>query len=167
MSCAPSPAGLPLPLLGDVLDDDEGLALCVGDALADVDAVGLLAGDAVVLAPQLVSGVALFFFCLPDVLALAPELELEAAGAGLLALTVVPGLTPVLVLVLTSGLVLLEVGGLAVLDDGVTVGLAGGDVLGLVDLVDLAEGAEDGEHDAVASGPTCPEDPTPSAAPPP
>jgi hypothetical protein len=165
MSCAPSLAGLSLPLLGDVLDDDEGLALCVADALADGDAVWLLVGDAVVLAPQLVSGVA--FFCLPDVLALAPGLELEVAVAVLLALTVVPGLTLVLVLVLTSGLVLLEVGGLAVLDDGVTVGLAGGDVLGLVDLVDLAGGAEDGEHDAVATGLTCPVDATPSAAPPP
>jgi hypothetical protein len=165
-SGTPSPAGLTPPLLSDVLGDDDGLVLCVADALADEDAVWLLVGDAAVSAPQLVSGVALFFFfCVADALALVPVLGLTLG----LALVLVLGLTLVLalVLVLTSGLALVEAGGLVVLDVGVTVGLVDGDVLGLAVLVDLAEDDGEGEHDAVAATLACPREAAPSAVPPP
>jgi hypothetical protein len=162
-SGTPSPAGLTPPLLSDVLGDDDGLVLCVADALADEDAVWLLVGDAAVLAPQLVSGVALCFFCVADALALVPVLGLTLG----LALVLVLGLTLGLALVLTSGLALVEAGGLVVLDDGVTVGLVDGDVLGLAVLVDLAEDEGEGEHDAVAATLACPREAAPSAVPPP
>jgi hypothetical protein len=164
-SGTPSPAGLTPPLLSDVLGDDDGLVLCVADALADEDAVWLLVGDAAVSAPQLVSGVAPFFFCVADALALVPVLGLTLGLGLVLVLGLTLGLA--LVLVLTSGLALVEAGGLVVLEDRVTVGLVDGDVLGLAVLVDLAEDDGEGEHDAVAATLACPREAAPSAVPPP
>jgi hypothetical protein len=171
MSCAPSLAGLPLPL-GAVLADDGGLLLCVAEPLADAVAFWLLFGDAVFVAlpafwlPQLAPGVAVsFFFCVPEVAVLVPELEPGVAGAVVLALAVTLVLAVPLPVVLVLGLVpLLEVAGLV---GGVTLGVAEDGVLDGLDLVDFTAGAEDDRHDEAGAGLVYPEDASARGPPPP
>jgi hypothetical protein len=152
-----------------VLDDDEGLALCVADALADVDSAWLLFGDAVFVAlpafwlPQLAPGVAVFFFCVLEAAVLVPELEPEVAGAVVLALAVT--LAVAVPLSVELGLVpLFEVAGLV---GGVTLGVAEDGVLDGLDLVDLVAGAEDDRHDEAGVGLVYPEDALAARGPPP